>query len=94
MDWRDDAAGRILVIGDAPAHSRGWQRALDLAAGFRASAKRADRPRTVTAILTGRNPGAEPFFEALARAGGGEMIDHQGRMIESVLISVLGKNRA
>lgn len=93
MAWRADAAGRILVIGDAPAHSQGWQRALDLASGFRASAVRDDRPRTVTTILTGRNPGAAPFFASLAEAGGGELIEHQGRMIESVLISVLRDQR-
>lgn len=92
MGWRDEAQGRILVIGDAPVHTRNWQRSLDLARTFRASASREDRPRSVTTILTGRNPGAEPFFQALANAGGGEMIDHQGRMIESILISVLRKD--
>lgn len=89
MDWRAGAQGRILVIGDAPAKATGWQRALDLARGFRASSTDADRPRTVSTILTGANPGAEPFFRALAEAGGGEAIEHQGAMIESVLVQVL-----
>jgi len=89
MSWRDDAQGRIIVIGDAPAHAAGWQRALDLAGEFRASASTPDLPRAVSAILTGGEPGARSFFERLAAAGGGEFTRHQGEMIESVLLSVL-----
>jgi hypothetical protein len=88
MEWRREARGRILVIGDAPAHPRGWQRALDLASAFQASAAKGAHPRTVSAIFTGEEGGGA-FFEGLARAGSGEFIEHQGRMIESVLVSVL-----
>jgi Mg-chelatase subunit ChlD len=88
MEWRREAQGRILVIGDAPAHPRGWQRALDLATGFHASGATAAQPRTVSTIFTGEQGGGG-FFESLARAGSGEFIEHQGRMIESVLVSVL-----
>ena len=94
MTWRADAAGRILVIGDAPAHAPGWQRAVDLARAFGDSAARPDRPRSVSAILTGDDPGARSFFATLAEAGGGELIDHQGRMIESILIPVLRRPAA
>jgi len=89
MAWRPDAQGRIIVIGDAPAHAAGWQRALDLAAEFRTSATAPDLPRAVSAILTGGEAGAESFFQRLAAAGGGEFTRHQGEMIESVLLSVL-----
>lgn len=89
MDWRGAAQGRILVIGDAPAKARGWQRALDLAKSFRAGSHGEEWPRSVSTILTGDNPGAEPFFRALAEAGGGDAIEHQGTMIESVLVQVL-----
>jgi hypothetical protein len=89
MDWRSGARGQILVIGDAPAKAQGWQRALDLARAFRRSSTDEERPRTLSTILTGANPGAAPFFRALAEAGGGETIEHQGTMIESVLVQVL-----
>lgn len=97
MEWRADAQGRIIVIGDAPAHAAGWQRALDLANEFRRSASASDLPRAVSAILTGSHASAEAFFERLASAGRGEFTRHQGEMIESVLLSVLrdpGETRA
>jgi von Willebrand factor type A domain len=90
MEWRPEARGRILVIGDAPAHARGWQRALNLATKFQASAATGEHPRTISAIFTGEE-GGEAFFEALVGAGSGEFIEHQGRMIESVLVSVLSQ---
>ena len=90
MDWRRGAEGRIVVIGDAPAHARGWQRALDLASEFQASAAAGDHPRSVSAIFTGPEGGGG-FFERLASAGAGDFMEHQGRMIESILISVLRK---
>lgn len=89
MDWRADAQGRIIVIGDAPAHAAKWQTALDLAAGFHRSASDPTLPRAVSAIYTGRASGPEAFFERLAAAGGGEFTRHQGEMIESILLSVL-----
>ena len=61
--------------------------ALDLAESFRRDAK---APRTVSAILTGGNPESRAFLERLAAAGGGGLALHQGQMIESVLLSVLG----
>ena len=90
MDWRRSVQGRIVVIGDAPAPARGWQRALDLASEFQASAAAGDHPRTVSAIFTG-DEGGGAFFEGLASAGAGDFLEHQGRMMESVLVSVLRK---
>jgi hypothetical protein len=55
MDWRSDAKGRIIVIGDAPAHRGTWAQTKELAAGFRASAS-GGKPaydRRVSAIVTG-----------------------------------------
>jgi hypothetical protein len=87
MPWRADAQGRIIVIGDAPAHQQGA--ALGLAEQFRRSAPGAGTPRTVSAIYTGESLALRPFFERLAAAGGGDLSVHQGQMIESVLLSVL-----
>ncbi|MGI9509273.1 MAG: VWA domain-containing protein [Geminicoccaceae bacterium] len=87
MAWRSDAQGRIILVGDAEPRER--QRALELAGSFRASAGTAELPRVVSSIFTGDHPGAAGFYEKLAEVGGGEASIHQGRMIESVLLSIL-----
>jgi hypothetical protein len=89
MPWRDRAQGRIVVIGDEPAHQQG--RAFSLAEQFKGSSPGPQAPRTVSAIYTGDSLALRPFFERLAAAGGGDLSDHQGQMIESVLLSVLKK---
>lgn len=88
QDWRRDAQGRILVVGDARAHPHAVARALDLAREFRASGSAA-APRLVAAVLTGGSPADRTFFQQLAQAGGGDFSEYQGAMIESVLLSVL-----
>lgn len=87
MRWRPDAAGRIIVIGDAPASRP--EVALQLARRFAASAPAGGRPRRLTSILVGEYAAAAGFFTALAEAGGGEASLYQGQMIESVLLAVL-----
>ena len=89
MPWRDNAQGRIVVIGDEPAHHQG--QAFGLAEQFKGSSPGTQAPRTVSAIYTGENLALRLFFERLAAAGGGDLSDHQGQMIESVLLSVLKK---
>ncbi|HLT02310.1 MAG TPA: VWA domain-containing protein [Geminicoccaceae bacterium] len=89
MPWRTDAKGRIVVIGDAPAHANRQRRTLALAEHFRRSAPGQNAPRSVSAIYTGDSVALRPFFERLAAAGGGDLSDHQGQMIESVLLAVL-----
>jgi hypothetical protein len=90
MDWRADAQGQIIVIGDAPARPSGRGRALALAERFRGSATDRALPRSVSAIYTGPPSGAQVFFEQVARAGGGDFSAYQGQIIENVLLSVLG----
>jgi Mg-chelatase subunit ChlD len=89
MPWRADAQGRIVVIGDAPAHAHRQGQALAFAEQFRRSSPGEQAPRTVSAIYTGESLALRSFFERLAAAGGGDLSDHQGQMIESVLLSVL-----
>jgi hypothetical protein len=91
MDWRADAQGQIIVIGDAPARPSGRSRALALAERFRGSATDRALPRSVSAIYTGPSSGAQVFFEQVARAGGGDFSAYQGQIIENVLLSVLGE---
>ena len=85
---RDDALGRIIVVGDAPAHNPDWNRAFRLAAGFQRSGA-IDEMRQVSAVYTGRKRRGAEFFARLAEQGGGDFIPHRGRMMESVLLSVL-----
>jgi hypothetical protein len=87
MRWRPDAAGRIVVIGDAPAHRP--EAALALARRFTASAPSGGRPRRITSILIGHDGPAADFFTALAAGGGGNSSPYQGQMLESVLLAVL-----
>ena len=89
MDWRQGAQGRIVVIGDAPAHARGWQRA-----STRQRVPGTPRRRRLSAQRLRDlhwHEGGRAFFEGLASAGGGEVLEHQGRMIESILVAVLRK---
>lgn len=89
MPWRDDAEGRIVVIGDAPPVPTDWARAFRVAAGYAASAPDPTRVRRVSAIFTGRSSVGRDFFQRLAASGGGDFVSHRGRMIESVMLSVL-----
>ena len=89
MDWRPDAQGQIVVIGDAPVRPAGRATALALAERFRGSAPDLALPRSVSSIFTGEGPAARIFFEQLARAGGGDFSAYEGQIIENVLLSVL-----
>ncbi len=92
MPWRADAQGRIVVIGDAPAHHAG--QALSLAEQFHGSSPGPRAPRTVSAIYTGDSPALRHFLRTPGAAGGGDFSDHQGQMIESVLLSVLQRRNS
>jgi hypothetical protein len=92
MDWRADAQGRIVVIGDALSRDR--QAALDLATQFRNSTRQAELPRVVSTIYAGNDPASARFFEQIAAAGGGEYSVNQGQIIESVLLSIIPEKGA
>lgn len=89
MDWRDIAEGRIVVIGDAPAHQEDWQSVFRMAGDFERRDPDSGLTRRVAAIFTGSRDEGRSFYERLAQAGGGDFVNHRGRMIESVLLSVL-----
>lgn len=91
MPWRTNAQGRIIVIGDAPAHPADVERTMSLAAQYRLSAPGPRFPRALAAIYTGDQPPVRAFFERLAKAGGGDFSVHRGQMIESVLLAVLAE---
>jgi len=93
MPWRDDVQGRIVVIGDAAERPGNWGAALDTAAGFADSGSGAAGRRRVSAIFTGDNRRGREFYERIAGAGGGDFVAHRGRMIESVMLSILEPRR-
>jgi len=94
MPWLKDSRRQVVVIGDAQAHKRNWQRAFDLAAGFAADAT----PSRLGGVYTVPAKRACPedaddsrFFRELARHGRGTFVDRAGSLTESVLLSVLAK---
>ena len=89
MTWRAEAQGKIIVIGDEPAHAPNWGRTFEMAAAFHKDVPSGALPRSVSTIFSGQKPRAREFFRRLADAGGGEFAAHRGQMIESVLLSVL-----
>jgi len=90
--WREHVLGRIVVIGDAPAHAPDWQRSFETIQRYHAS-DRGNPGRTVGAIFTGRDPEGRAFFERMAQAGGGDFRENKGELMESILLSVLKDTR-
>lgn len=88
MPWRRDVQARILVIGDAQAHLRDVDGVMRAAQRFRDGGS-ARAEHQLSAIFTGSSRVGRDFFKALAASGGGEFIDHEGRIVEAVLLSVL-----
>ena len=88
MNWREEAHGKIIVISDAAAHRRNWDRTMEMADRFRQVPATA-LPRNISAIFTGNDRSARRFMQKLAEAGGGDFSNHKGQMIESVLLAVI-----
>ncbi len=91
LNWRPNAQGRIVVVGDAPARRPEWESTFAQASRFQNSAE-IGLPRHVSAVFSGNRPEDRAFFESLARSGGGDFVEHRGQMMESVLLSVLTKS--
>ena len=83
MDWRSGVEARIVLIGDAPGHARNQQALFRSIAAFRGPTRR------VSAVFTGSRQEGASFYRRVADAGGGDFVPHRGRIIDSVLLSVL-----
>ena len=90
--WRERVLGRVIVIGDAPAHAPDWQRSFDTITRYHAS-DRGNPGRTVGAIFTGNDAEGRAFFQRMAQTGGGDFREHKGELMESILLSVLKDTR-
>ena len=91
MEWRDNAQGRIVVVGDAPARRQRWAGMFNAIATFANTAAPPALPRYVSAVFSGNRANDRRFFEEIAKAGRGDFVAHRGQMMESVLLSVLTK---
>ena len=91
MRFRSDAKHSIIVIGDAAAHRHEQSRALRRTRRFAGSGERNSLSALFVTTPSSLSAGNvdRGFFEVLAEAGRGEFTDHSGRLIESVLLSVL-----
>jgi len=91
MRFRTDAKHSIIVIGDAAAHHHEQSKTLRRARRFAGSGERKNLSALFVTTPSSLSVGNvdRVFFELLAEAGRGEFSDHSGRMIESVLLSVL-----
>lgn len=87
MRFRDEAAGHIVVIGDAPARLADARRALNSAASF--ATRGQAYARTVSTVFPGDDPSARVLMQDLAAAGGGALLPGEGALIETILLAVV-----
>ena len=91
LPFRASAKQSIIVIGDAAAHRHMQSRTLQQVGRF----SRKNDQASVSALFVSTPSSMvvgnadRVFFKAIAKAGDGAFSDHSGRMIESVLLSVL-----
>ncbi len=89
MASRPTALGQIVVIGDAPPPPLAQSRIL--AAARRFSDDAGEIRRSISTVFTGTRKNALKFYQRLAENGGSCFTAEHGTVIESVLLSVLGK---
>jgi hypothetical protein len=96
MNLRPDVRQTFVLIGDASVHLELVQETLYQVRNFVAGHKQ----RTISALYVPTPSSIEhgedipiTFFRAVAEAGKGNYTDHTGRMMESVLLSVLTPDR-
>lgn len=94
MPWRNDALGRIFVVGDAAVHKGRVAAALESARTFHAEAPLGPKQRQVSSVFTGRNLAGSRFYGRLAHEGGGSYVGSQARLMECVLLSVVPPRRS
>lgn len=94
LAWRNGSVRQIILIGDAAAHPGDQAASIALARRFH---QHPDSTISTLFIPTdaflryGSND--RDFFAQVAHAGGGEFSEHSGRIVESILLSVLKKEK-
>lgn len=92
MPWRPGVQSRIVLIGDAPEQDQNVGPVLDMIATFTHGRPESAPPARVSAIFTGSRKQGRAFYERVARAGAGDFVTHRGKIMESILLSVLDPN--
>ena len=94
LAWRNGSVRQVILIGDAAAHPGDQAATVALARRFH---QRPDSTISTLFIPTDAflNYGSNDrdFFAQLARVGGGQFSEHSGRIVESILLSVLKKEK-
>lgn len=89
MSWRDNAQGRIVLVGDAPDNRANRNIVYAIADDFNRSSRNPALPRRISTVFTGQRSSGRTFYQQVAMAGQGDAIQHQGAMLSSVLLSIL-----
>lgn len=90
FDYRPGAVRQWVLIGDAAAHPDQQAATIALARRFHRQAdSRLSTLLVPTETLLRYGRDERSFYAAVAAAGGGEFSEHRGRMVESILLSVL-----
>jgi len=89
MPWRNNAQGRIVVVGDAPDTRSNREAVYAIASEYSSSNRDPALPRRISTVFTGHRSSGRHFYRELALAGRGDSIQHQGGMLTSVLLSIL-----
>lgn len=87
MRWRPNVTRIIVIIGDAPPHDGNRAAALATARAFAGSGDK--RKVSVIYASSDGSPATMAFYRQLAEAGSGDYVHDSGRMLESVLLSVI-----
>ena len=93
MPLRRQAKQTVILMGDAGPHHHRESATLILAQSF----KRSGPKRTLSTLFVETRSyllfgdGDKEYYKRLARAGGGEFSEHEGSMIENVLLAVLSE---
>lgn len=85
MAWRADVKQVMVLVGDAPAHAPEVPGCYSVAEDFR----RRPTKSKVSSVYANERDNFVDFFQTVASRGGGDFVRNQGRMMESILLSVM-----
>ena len=88
MNWSTDTDKVIILIGDAPSHSEHISDCNKIASDFTTRYPRGK----ISAIFAAKeetNAGDKDFYKNIAKSGNGSYVHDKGRMLESILLSIL-----
>jgi predicted nucleic acid-binding Zn-ribbon protein len=85
MSWRSNVKQVMVLLGDAPAHSDEVESCYTIATNFKARPTKSK----VSTVYASQTNNYIDFFQEIARKGGGDFVKDKGRMMESILISIM-----